>query len=233
MHARYYNGAAGRFLSVDAWMDLKKTIPNPQMWNRYAYVVNNPIHYTDPDGREHVNEPGFTKPLSEANDWSLHPSVSWAFNAEGFLLSLAADEFIIGPAVGKVFGAVGRFAGRVLGKSGEAAEAGATAELSFGRKLDFLFDRNIDQAVASNAKRAAGNAAAMRNAGIADTAANRALIAQRMSAAARDSATIIARNGERTTHQIFIMGNNSSKGVLIEFVQDGQKVITLIAKSMK
>src|SRR5438270_6681980 len=56
MHARYYNGALGRFLSVDPSLDLKKTLPNLQMWNRYAYVVNNSLRYTDPDGREHVNE---------------------------------------------------------------------------------------------------------------------------------------------------------------------------------
>jgi RHS repeat-associated protein len=52
MHARYFMSAAGRFLSVDPSMDLKKTIRNPQEWNRYAYVENNPIRYTDPDGRE-------------------------------------------------------------------------------------------------------------------------------------------------------------------------------------
>ena len=38
MHARYYDGRLGRFLSVDPAMDLKKAIPNPQMWNRYSYA---------------------------------------------------------------------------------------------------------------------------------------------------------------------------------------------------
>jgi RHS repeat-associated protein len=52
MHARYYSPTAGRFLSVDPSMDLKKTIQSPQMWNRYSYVVNNPLRYTDPDGRD-------------------------------------------------------------------------------------------------------------------------------------------------------------------------------------
>jgi hypothetical protein len=73
-------------------MDLKKTIPNPQMWNRYSHVLNNPLRYTDPDGREHVQEPGFTKPLSEVGDWSKEPAVSWAFYAQGALLTLAAEE---------------------------------------------------------------------------------------------------------------------------------------------
>jgi RHS repeat-associated protein len=125
MHARYYDWRRGRFLSVDPSLDQKKTLPNPQMWNRYSYVINNPIRNTDPDGREHVQEPGFTKPLSEANDWAQHPEVAWAFYAEGFSLSLAADEFVIGPAVGKVVGAVGRVVGRFFGKSEEVVEAGA------------------------------------------------------------------------------------------------------------
>jgi len=52
MHARYYLPYTGRFLSVDPVMDLKKTLPNPQMWNRYAYVLNSPINAVDPDGRQ-------------------------------------------------------------------------------------------------------------------------------------------------------------------------------------
>jgi RHS repeat-associated protein len=49
MHARYYGSVAGRFLSVDpGGFDPK----NPQSWNRYAYVMNNPMKAIDPDGRE-------------------------------------------------------------------------------------------------------------------------------------------------------------------------------------
>ncbi len=45
--ARYYNPSIGRFMSVDpAGID----ITNPQSWNRYAYVQNNPFSYVDPDG---------------------------------------------------------------------------------------------------------------------------------------------------------------------------------------
>jgi RHS repeat-associated protein len=51
MHARFYNGRWGRFLSVDPYLDIEKTMYNPQMWNRYAYVMNNPLRYTDPTGK--------------------------------------------------------------------------------------------------------------------------------------------------------------------------------------
>jgi RHS repeat-associated protein len=51
MHARYYSANLGRFSSVDPALDLKKTLPTPQMWNRYAYVINNPLRLIDPAGR--------------------------------------------------------------------------------------------------------------------------------------------------------------------------------------
>ena len=41
----------GRFLSVDPVLPLQAAMKSPQMWNRYAYVRNNPINATDPDGR--------------------------------------------------------------------------------------------------------------------------------------------------------------------------------------
>jgi RHS repeat-associated protein len=55
MHARYYRPDLGRFLSVDPYLDLHKATRNPQNWNRYSYVRNNPINLVDPDGRDDVN----------------------------------------------------------------------------------------------------------------------------------------------------------------------------------
>jgi RHS repeat-associated protein len=52
MHARYYGPRAGRFLSVDPVLNLKRALREPQNWNRYAYVMNNPLKYTDPTGKD-------------------------------------------------------------------------------------------------------------------------------------------------------------------------------------
>jgi RHS repeat-associated protein len=52
MHARYYDPNVGRFTSVDPLMDVQKAAFEPQRWNRYAYVLDNPIRNRDPDGRE-------------------------------------------------------------------------------------------------------------------------------------------------------------------------------------
>ncbi|HKO55569.1 MAG TPA: RHS repeat-associated core domain-containing protein [Thermoanaerobaculia bacterium] len=50
MHARYYAPRAGRFLSIDpTWSSADAA--RPQTWNRYAYVMNNPVRNVDPDGR--------------------------------------------------------------------------------------------------------------------------------------------------------------------------------------
>jgi RHS repeat-associated protein len=49
MHARYYDANAGRFLSVDPGKDWNPA--QPQSWNLYAYVRNNPLNLVDPDGR--------------------------------------------------------------------------------------------------------------------------------------------------------------------------------------
>jgi len=49
MHARYYAPTLGRFLSVDPGKDWAPG--QPQSWNMYAYVRNNPVNRTDPTGR--------------------------------------------------------------------------------------------------------------------------------------------------------------------------------------
>lgn len=51
MHARYDMATMGRFLSIDP--SASSAVPaSPQSWNRYAYALNNPIAYFDPNGRE-------------------------------------------------------------------------------------------------------------------------------------------------------------------------------------
>ena len=49
--ARYYASRSGRFTTVDPALDIQAALTDPQRWNRYAYVRNNPLRFTDPDGR--------------------------------------------------------------------------------------------------------------------------------------------------------------------------------------
>ena len=50
-NARYYSPVLGRFVSPDT---IVPEPTNPQDWNRYVYVRNNPLVYTDPTG--HLTE---------------------------------------------------------------------------------------------------------------------------------------------------------------------------------
>jgi RHS repeat-associated protein len=49
--ARYLHSASGRFTGVDPVVVAEQATSNPQLWNRYPYVRNNPNRYVDPDGR--------------------------------------------------------------------------------------------------------------------------------------------------------------------------------------
>jgi RHS repeat-associated protein len=49
--ARYYASQTGRFTTVDPVLDIDQALVDPQRWNRYTYVRNNPFRYVDPDGR--------------------------------------------------------------------------------------------------------------------------------------------------------------------------------------
>jgi RHS repeat-associated protein len=52
--ARYMSSAQGRFTSPDPISGTVLHILNPQRWNMYSYVVNNPLSYIDPDGRDAI-----------------------------------------------------------------------------------------------------------------------------------------------------------------------------------
>jgi RHS repeat-associated protein len=47
-NARYYDALIGRFISPDTVI---QSMANPQTLNRYSYVLNNPLKYSDPSGR--------------------------------------------------------------------------------------------------------------------------------------------------------------------------------------
>lgn len=48
--ARYYASKVGRFLSPDRLGAPAAILVNPQTWNLYSYVINNPLSFIDPTG---------------------------------------------------------------------------------------------------------------------------------------------------------------------------------------
>jgi RHS repeat-associated protein len=55
---RYYGSNMGRFLTADPYAPSAKP-GNPQSWNRYAYVSNDPVNHNDPTGLFEEGEPPY------------------------------------------------------------------------------------------------------------------------------------------------------------------------------
>jgi RHS repeat-associated protein len=53
-NARYYDPTLARFISPDT---IVPGVGDPQAWNRYAYVLGNPLRYVDPSGRCFTRHP--------------------------------------------------------------------------------------------------------------------------------------------------------------------------------
>jgi RHS repeat-associated protein len=60
---RYCSSTQGRFTSADPFMGSGKT-DDPQSWNRYAYVLNNPVRLVDRDGLD-AQEPKKPTPVPQ------------------------------------------------------------------------------------------------------------------------------------------------------------------------
>ncbi len=67
--ARYYASTQGRFTSIDPLMASGR-VGKPQSWNRYAYVLNNPVRLVDLNGLEDQDpqDPQKVKPKPVAVD---------------------------------------------------------------------------------------------------------------------------------------------------------------------
>jgi len=59
----YYDPELGRFIQPDTVIP---DLSNPQSYNRYSYVLNNPLRYTDPSG--HQTTPAEAEPERESKE---------------------------------------------------------------------------------------------------------------------------------------------------------------------
>jgi RHS repeat-associated protein len=134
--ARFYDPALGRFLQPDP---LVPEPGNPQALNRYAYVNNNPLKYTDPGGHW----------LETA--WDIL-NIAWDIQAirqdPGNLWNWGALVVDVGTAL---LPGVPAFAG-VVSKGGKAAKAAVEAA-SHGDEAARLAGRITTRAVGEGAQR--------------------------------------------------------------------------------
>ena len=220
LNQRYYDPQIRRFMGMDP---VGFTPSNPASFNRYTYANNNPYKFIDPDGR--YGEIAFE-------------AASLAVGANSFITNFQAGDFssagidaagFVLDAIGAVIPVVPGVVGLGIKAGRESAEAATKGVLTFGkdgRKLDFLFNRNIS---ASNAQRAQGNASRI---GIADTPANRAEVTRRFNEAFNNPASIVPGGSNvagRNLREFFLPGVTGT-GSRVQFVEEGGKVITIIAK---
>ena len=90
MNGRMYDPLVGRMLSVDNYAGLDGT---SQSYNRYSYVYNNPLMYTDPTGE-----------FSASFNWG-HAAIG--FGVGTIATGLATDWDFKAAAVGGIFGFIG------------------------------------------------------------------------------------------------------------------------------
>jgi RHS repeat-associated protein len=93
--ARYYRADVGRFTTVDPELNVNAALLDPQRWNRYAYVRNNPLRYTDPDGKD---------------IWDFLSGIGNALSSNALLgagRTSGNRDFVLGQRVGDVVSLVG------------------------------------------------------------------------------------------------------------------------------
>ena len=76
MNGRVYDPAIARFVSADPFVD---GVMNTQGWNRYSYVGNNPLSYTDPSG--YVGVPRSPDDPPEGTPGNQFSCTGWGFSA--------------------------------------------------------------------------------------------------------------------------------------------------------
>ena len=77
-NARYYDAGIGRFISADT---VVPNPANPQAFNRYAYVINNPLKYRDPTGHQYWEDYYYDYDYYDCNDdVSYYDDFYWGYS---------------------------------------------------------------------------------------------------------------------------------------------------------
>jgi len=129
MNGRIYDSALGRFLQADPIIQEPN---NPQNFNRYSYVLNNPLSLTDPSGFNFLGEAfKFLRPLA---------AIAISIYAPG-LLAVYLGQFGSVVAAGFLAGVVstGTLKGGLVGAFSAAAFAGVGSAFDkYGTRGNFL-----------------------------------------------------------------------------------------------
>jgi RHS repeat-associated protein len=86
--ARWYDPMLGRFVQADS---VVPSMGDPQAWDRYAYVDNNPVRYVDPTG--HMLDQGGGGSSMEDDWWKKRQEKQIAKNYDPFYQTLGYDKY--------------------------------------------------------------------------------------------------------------------------------------------
>jgi RHS repeat-associated protein len=128
MNGRVYDPAIGRFLSADPYIQFPD---NTQSFNRYSYVLNNPLSFTDPSGyslSSFFNK--WVRPLVAVAAAVLIPGAQ-VFAGNALLGSIAGGAVSGAIASGNLKGALsGALGGALFGAAGAYTPAGSLARVA-------------------------------------------------------------------------------------------------------
>jgi len=124
MNGRIYDANIGRFMQADAYIQAPK---NMQSMNRYTYVLNNPLSYTDPSGHFFKSLKKYWRTIAAIaiNIWL--PGAGGLFNG-GFWATVSSGAISGAVATGSLKGALtGAFSAGVFFGIGEFFQGVSTA----------------------------------------------------------------------------------------------------------
>jgi RHS repeat-associated protein len=92
--ARYYGSNMGRWMSPDPKGNSVADFANPQSWNMYAYVLNNPLKYVDPTGLDcaYLNDAGDGIESTDRNSSIGECNGSGGYWVSGQVNTLSVDD---------------------------------------------------------------------------------------------------------------------------------------------
>jgi len=234
--ARYYGSALGRFTSPDEPLVDQ---------NLYGYVRNNPLRFTDPDGRECTYDPktnNFTGDCSSPGDEKVtqagvaQTTTVGAYSGEGLAALAAVGAKLTDPHEWvDLTSHAARGAASVIAPGpsavAECITPGGNCDKTnlvlaaiplFGRKLDFVF--GLATGSLHNLERYTEMLSQLESIGIFDNAAGRQVVVDNLTATLNNESSIVSRIGDKTVRESLLMG----RGVKLQSIWQDNKLITVM-----
>lgn len=148
--ARYYDAGLGRFLSVDPLYiaEPQRGLENPQLLNLYAYVLNSPLRFVDPDGADPKVPLSVPQQLHAGSSILFQP-ISTAMNLHKALDSKRSAPDRIAAGMGAAGAVVGKYAAaaKLMGSTATATTLSWVAAPATSFALGYAAGRAADDAL--------------------------------------------------------------------------------------